>query len=81
MVALYVMLYTAGRGWIEMLRIDSVELSDVGGLRFNVWTSLVLFVLAAAYLLWSSRTRPGRETEVYDEGRRVSPLVEEPSTD
>ena len=80
-VALYVMLYTAGRGWIEMLRIDSVELSDVGGLRFNVWTSIVLFVLAAAYLLWSSRARPGRETEVYDEERRVSPLVEDPATD
>ena len=80
-VALYVMLYTAGRGWIEMLRIDSVELSDVGGLRFNVWTSIVLFLLAAAYLLWSSRRHPGRETEVYDEERRVSPLVEEPTTD
>jgi prolipoprotein diacylglyceryl transferase len=76
-VALYVMLYTAGRGWIEMLRIDDVELSDVGGLRFNVWTSIVLFVLAAAYLLWSSRHRPGREEQVYDEDRRVSPLVAE----
>jgi prolipoprotein diacylglyceryl transferase len=76
-VALYVMLYTAGRGWIEMLRIDDVELSDVGGLRFNVWTSIVLFALAAAYLLWSSRHRPGREDHVYDEDRRVSPLVAE----
>ena len=28
-VALYVMLYTLGRGWIEMLRIDDVELDDV----------------------------------------------------
>ncbi|WP_244963148.1 prolipoprotein diacylglyceryl transferase [Nocardioides dongkuii] len=65
-VALYVMLYTLGRGWIEMLRVDSVELEDVGGLRFNVWTSIVLFVLAAAYFAWSSRRHPGREESVYD---------------
>ena len=42
--ALYVMLYTAGRGWIEYLRIDSVQMDDVLGLRLNVWTSIVLFV-------------------------------------
>ncbi|MEV7428874.1 prolipoprotein diacylglyceryl transferase [Nocardioides sp. NPDC092400] len=67
--ALYVMAYTAGRGWIEMLRIDDVELSDVGGLRFNVWTSIVLFVLAAAYFAWASRRHPGRETTVHTDGR------------
>ena len=66
-VALYVMTYTVGRGWIEMLRIDSVELSDVGGLRFNVWTSIVLFALAAAYFVWSTRRHPGREEQVYDD--------------
>ena len=31
MLALYVMAYTLGRGWIEMLRIDTVELDDVAG--------------------------------------------------
>ncbi|GAB3765244.1 prolipoprotein diacylglyceryl transferase [Nocardioides ginsengisegetis] len=64
-MALYVMAYTAGRGWIEMLRIDDVELKDVGGLRFNVWTSIVLFVAAAVYFVVSSRRRPGREEQVY----------------
>ena len=64
-LALYVMAYTLGRGWIEMLRIDTVELSDVGGLRFNVWTSIVLFVVAAVAFLVSLRLRPGREEEVY----------------
>jgi prolipoprotein diacylglyceryl transferase len=68
-VALYVMAYTAGRGWIEMLRIDDVELKDVGGLRFNVWTSIVLFVAAAVYFVVSSRLRPGREEQVYKPGR------------
>jgi prolipoprotein diacylglyceryl transferase len=66
-VALYVMLYTLGRGWIETLRVDDVQLDDVAGLRFNVWTSMVAFVLAAAWFLWSSRRAPGREESVYRE--------------
>jgi prolipoprotein diacylglyceryl transferase len=64
-VALYALLYTAGRGWIETLRIDPVELHDVGGLRFNVWMSIVVFTLAAGYLAWAARARPGREESVY----------------
>jgi phosphatidylglycerol---prolipoprotein diacylglyceryl transferase len=63
--ALYVMAYTLGRGWIEMLRIDNVELQDVGGLRFNVWTSIVLFVAAAIYFVISLRRHPGREESMY----------------
>jgi prolipoprotein diacylglyceryl transferase len=68
-LALYVMAYTAGRGWIEYLRIDPVQLDDVAGLRFNVWVSIVLFVAAAAYFVWSARKYPGREEEVYLPGR------------
>ncbi|WP_310529455.1 prolipoprotein diacylglyceryl transferase [Nocardioides sp.] len=64
-LALYVMTYTVGRFWIESLRIDDVQLSDVYGLRFNEWTSLVLFVLAGAYFLWAGKNRPGREETVY----------------
>jgi prolipoprotein diacylglyceryl transferase len=78
-VALYVMAYTAGRGWIEMLRIDDVELKDVGGLRFNVWTSIVLFVAAAVYFVVSSRLRPGREEQVYEPGRE--PADTDPEVD
>ena len=68
-IALYVMVYTLGRGWIETLRIDTVELNDVLGLRLNVWTSIVLFVLAAVYFVVVGRRHPGRETEVYTEER------------
>ncbi len=64
-LALYVMVYTAGRGWIEMLRIDDVQLQDVLGLRLNVWTSIVLFVLATAYFVIAGRRHPGREESVY----------------
>ena len=78
-LALYIMVYTVGRGWIETLRIDSVELSDVGGLRFNVWTSMVLFLVGLVWFVVSARLRPGRETEVYVD-RPVQPGPE-PETD
>lgn len=64
-LALYVMAYTAGRGWIETLRIDDVQMNDVLGLRLNVWTSIVLFALSASYFVWATRNRPGRESDVY----------------
>jgi len=72
-VALYVMLYTMGRGWIETLRIDDVQLDDVLGLRLNVWTSIVLFVAAAAYFLVSSRRAPGREESVLRDPSSATP--------
>jgi prolipoprotein diacylglyceryl transferase len=65
--ALYVMGYTAGRGWIEHLRVDDVQMDDVFGLRLNVWTSLVVFLAAAAYFVWSARRHPGREEQVLTE--------------
>lgn len=54
-LALYVMLYTAGRVWIENLRVDPVQLNDVGGFRFNVWMSLALFLLGAVFFWLRSR--------------------------
>ncbi|BCJ77743.1 prolipoprotein diacylglyceryl transferase [Catellatospora sp. IY07-71] len=45
--ALYVMLYTLGRGWIEAMRTDPATM--IGGLRLNVWTSIIVFLAAAAY--------------------------------
>ncbi len=57
--ALYVVLYTAGRFWIEALRIDTV--TEIGGFRLNNYTSLVLFLAALAWLIWLVRNRPGRE--------------------
>src|SRR4051812_45822959 len=39
--ALYVAAYTAGRGWIEALRVD--EVNHYGGLRLNDWVSIGVF--------------------------------------
>jgi prolipoprotein diacylglyceryl transferase len=79
--ALYVMAYTAGRVWIEYLRVDTVN--HVLGLRLNVWTSIVVFVGAAAYFVVVGRLREGREATIYRDGRRETDVdsddeIEEP---
>ena len=60
--ALYVMLYCAGRFWIEALRIDAVN--EIGGFRLNNYTSLIVFLAALVWLVWLIRNRPGREEVV-----------------
>ncbi len=72
--ALYVAAYTAGRAWIEYLRIDPVQENDVFGLRLNVWTSIILFVVAVGYFVWSSIRRPGREEQVLREEAGKEPV-------
>ncbi|MFE0647775.1 prolipoprotein diacylglyceryl transferase [Streptomyces sp. NPDC059534] len=57
--AVYVAAYCAGRVWTEYLRVD--EAHHVLGLRLNVWTAIIVFVLAVVYIVVSSRLRPGRE--------------------
>jgi prolipoprotein diacylglyceryl transferase len=73
--ALYVMAYTAGRGWIEYLRIDTVEADDVLGLRLNVWTSIIVFAGGLAYFLIVGRRHPGREESVWRDGRGPDPAT------
>ena len=70
--ALYVLLYSAGRFWIEALRIDSVN--EIGGFRLNNYTSALTFLAAAVVLVWLHRNRPGRE-EVVETGRPGSAAV------
>ncbi|WP_262282495.1 prolipoprotein diacylglyceryl transferase [Micromonospora sp. MA102] len=47
--ALYVMGYTAGRFWIELMRTD--EANHILGLRLNVWTAALVFLGALVYFL------------------------------
>lgn len=51
--ALYVMGYTLGRVWIEMMRVD--EANHVLGLRLNVWTSLLVFAFGLAWFVLARR--------------------------
>ncbi|HEY2672509.1 MAG TPA: prolipoprotein diacylglyceryl transferase family protein, partial [Rugosimonospora sp.] len=47
--ALYAMAYTAGRFWIEALRVDPAH--RLLGLRLNEWTAVVVFVAALIYFV------------------------------
>lgn len=74
--ALYVMCYTAGRFWIEYLRID-VAANDARflGLRFNDWTSIVCFVAALIYFVVVGRKHPKPNTRpesVYSEAQETN---------
>ena len=69
--ALYILLYTLGRFWIELLRIDNAN--EVLGLRLNVWTSIIVGLGALAYLVISARMRPGREV-IAQEADQVDPI-------
>jgi prolipoprotein diacylglyceryltransferase len=66
--ALYVMLYTIGRGWIEALRIDDAH--RFFGLRLNDWTSVVVFLAAAAYFVL---TRPRGSADDAPDGDVLDP--------
>ena len=48
--ALYVILYTAFRFYLETLRVDPSK--ELLGLRVNAWVALVVFVAALAFFIW-----------------------------
>ena len=75
---LYAMIYTAGRVWIEMLRIDTAEQITFFGIttRLNVWTSIIVFVAALILFLVLTYARRGKDDEsVYLAGREPAPVV------
>ena len=68
--ALYVMLYTFGRFFEELLRIDPSH--ELGPLRLNAWVSIVVFVLATAFFVYWQllRGRPRRPRRLRASGTR-----------
>jgi prolipoprotein diacylglyceryl transferase len=60
---LYVALYTFGRIWWELLRID--DANHILGLRVNVWVAVLVCAGSIVWLVRSARRHPGRE-EVVD---------------
>ena len=64
--ALYVALYCAGRLWIELLRID--DANRFLGVRINVFTAVVVGLLAVAYFVWQR----GRPREVITRGEEFA---------
>lgn len=60
--ALYILGYTAGRVWIETLRIDEANL--ILGLRLNIWVSMVVLITASAYLIANKRRGNTKENQI-----------------
>jgi prolipoprotein diacylglyceryl transferase len=62
--ALYVMLYTFGRFFEELLRVDPSH--HFAGLRINAWVSIVVFACSTGFFIWwqffheVKETRPPR---------------------
>lgn len=84
---IYLMVYTAGRVWIEMLRIDEAE--TILGLRLNVWTSIIIFLVGAIGLTIASRrglsdaierSEEGTGNGISEEGSAEGHSVEDAST-
>jgi prolipoprotein diacylglyceryl transferase len=75
--ALYVASYCAGRLWIELLRTDPAE--TFFGVRLNVFTSIVVGLLAVAYFVWQ-RGRPPKAAPRWRPGRPRSPCPTPPVT-
>jgi phosphatidylglycerol---prolipoprotein diacylglyceryl transferase len=56
--ALYVLVYSIGRLWIETLRIDPSH--EIGGIRLNVFVAAAAIVLSAAFfVVWQRRWKRG----------------------
>jgi prolipoprotein diacylglyceryl transferase len=77
LIGVYLLGYGIGRGWVEALRIDTVN--KIFGLRLNIWMSALLIIAGLAVILW-----PRSDAEDTDEGSAdaASPedaeVVEEP---
>lgn len=69
--AVYVMGYTLGRTWIEMMRTD--DASHVLGVRINVWVSILVFLGGAVYF-WLAKSRGEREDPESLRGKDAPPL-------
>ncbi len=54
--AIYAVGYTLGRLWIELLRTDKA--TEVFGVRINVWTSIIVLVVASGIVAKGLRNEP-----------------------
>ena len=78
-MALYVMGYTAGRGYIETLRSDHAN--HILGIRLNVFTAIIVGLLALLYFVLHGGFRAMREPTPYTGARAAAALAEQPGED
>jgi prolipoprotein diacylglyceryl transferase len=75
LLGVYLIGYGIGRFWIEALRIDPTEASDVAGLRWNQWVALAAVVGGAVHL-WVTRGRHWPDDSTTDPMDEVEPAGE-----
>jgi prolipoprotein diacylglyceryl transferase len=76
--ALYVSIYTFGRFFEELLRIDPSH--EWGPLRLNGWVSLVFFVGSTAFFVWWQFIRPGPDERERAAARPKGPTMAVPKS-
>jgi prolipoprotein diacylglyceryl transferase len=64
--ALYLVIYSTGRVWIETIRIDPSEI--ILGLRINVWSALIGIAVGLIIFLVQTRRHPGNEPSAFRPG-------------
>ncbi|KAD3633051.1 prolipoprotein diacylglyceryl transferase [Arthrobacter yangruifuii] len=73
---IYAAFYTAGRLWIELLRIDDAEMITLLGVtqRLNVWTSLLILAASVGIFIYlTGKARKGGEGSLYLHGHEPEP--------
>jgi len=73
MFAAYLIFYSAGRMWVEAIRIDPSEV--ILGLRINNWSALLGIAVGLVIFVIQSRRHPGLENSVYLPGREPVPAA------
>src|SRR6266498_2512988 len=71
--ALYVSVYTFGRFFEELLRIDPSH--HIAGLRLNAWVSIAVFVLSTAFFIWWQFFHRGRREPLPPPRRTTGPAM------
>lgn len=69
------MVYTLGRVWIEMLRIDDAH--HFLGLRINVWTSIVVFLLGLVSFIIAGRRSASTRVEPAELAATSNPAADQ----
>ena len=60
---LYLVIYSAGRAWIEAIRIDPSEI--ILGLRINIWSAIVGIIIGLAIIIVQHYRHRGMETSIF----------------
>ena len=56
MWVIYVLGYTIGRLWIELLRSD--DATEIFGFRINIWTCLIVISISCGTIIYQVRKDP-----------------------